>query len=351
MREVLVGYRRLCLGDLLQAVRSAGERTYLAIEIIRGYADTMTRQHRSLHVLHVVPPEHLHRHIALIRIVRDTLDILTCAFGYMTQVLVALEIDERTDGLDAIDELTEGLHVLREGREYIDMVPCDTGEDSYMRVVPEEFRSQIEWGGQVLITLKDGVFGRVAEAYHALKALNLRTHHIIGFDTEAVEHIEDHRSGGGLSVTAAYHDADLVLRLLVEVLGEGVDLEPQLAGPHQLRIILASVHTENDGIDILRDAFGMPTYLIGQQTRFAKVRQGGVEDLIIRSRHLISLFRSDRQCQVMHCRAADSYKMDFCHLNSLSNSSWLTFLASIFTIPLMASKILSSTTRSTIPRN
>ena len=101
--------------------------------------------------------EHLHRYIALIRVVRDTLDIRACPFSDALEVLIALVIDERTNRLDAVHELAEGLHIFRESGEYIDMIPCNAGEYSYMRLVPKELRPQVEWGSQVLIALENGI--------------------------------------------------------------------------------------------------------------------------------------------------------------------------------------------------
>ena len=105
------------------------------------------------------------------------------------------------------------------------MIPGDAGEDGYVGVVPKELGSEIERGSEVLIALEDGVLGGVGEPYHPLEALYLRAYHIIGFDAETVKDVEDHGGRGGLAVRAAYDNADLVFRLLVEVLREGVDLD------------------------------------------------------------------------------------------------------------------------------
>ena len=143
------------------------------------------------------------------------------------------------------------------------MIPGDAGEDSYMRVVPKEFGTQVERTGQILISFKDGVLGSIAEAYHSFEALYLRTYHIIGFNTEALKHIEDHRSGGRLTVRAAYDNTDLVLGLLVQVFGEGIDLEAQFPCFYQFGVVFASMHTEDNCIYIFGDALGVPTHLIG----------------------------------------------------------------------------------------
>ena len=122
-------------------------------------------------------------------------------------------------------ELAERVHVLRESGEDIDMIPRYTRQDSYMRVIPQEFRAQVERGSEVLIALEDRVFGGVGEPYHTLEALYLRAYHIVRLDTQTVEYIEDHGGRGGLAVRTADYDADLVFRLLVEVLGERVYLD------------------------------------------------------------------------------------------------------------------------------
>ena len=78
----------------------------------------------------------------------------------------------------------------------------------------------------------------------------MRTDHVVGFDAEAVQYIEDHGGRGRLTVRAAYNDTDLILGLLIEVLGEGVYLDAQLTCADQFGIVLASVHTQDDGIDV-----------------------------------------------------------------------------------------------------
>ena len=80
----------------------------------------------------------------------------------MSQVLIALEVDERSLRLDRMNELPESLYVLRESREHIDMIPRDTRQDSYMRMVPQKLTAQIQRTRQVLVALKNGVLGRVA---------------------------------------------------------------------------------------------------------------------------------------------------------------------------------------------
>ena len=112
------------------------------------------------------------------------------------------------------------------------MIPRDTRKNSYVRVIPKELGPQIQRTRQILITLKNSVLGSVGETYHPLKTLYLCAYHVVGFDAKAVEHIKNHRGGGRLAVRTAYHDTDLVFGLLVQVLGEGVYLQPQLARTH-----------------------------------------------------------------------------------------------------------------------
>ena len=88
--------------------------------------------------------EHLHLHVSFVCVIRDTGDILACVLSDVAQVLISFVIDERTVGFETVHELTEGVHVLREGREDVDVIPCDTGQNSYVRVVPEELRPQVE---------------------------------------------------------------------------------------------------------------------------------------------------------------------------------------------------------------
>ena len=243
-----------------------------------------------------MPPEYLHFHLAFVRIVRNTGDIFASSFGNSAQVLIALIPDKRAVRLYTFYKLSKRFDILVESGEYIDVIPRNTGQNSYMRVVPKEFGTQVQRRGQILIALKNSVFRCVAQTHHALKTLYLRTYHIIGFDTQALQHIENHRRGRCLSVTTTYDDANLILRLLVQVLGEGVYLNPQFPCTHQLRIVFAGMHTEDDRIDIFGDALGVPTHLVGQQTCFTQMREGGIEDLVVRTRHLVSGLRSHGEC-------------------------------------------------------
>ena len=85
-------------------------------------------------------------------------------------------------------------------------------------MIPEKLGTQIERRSKVLISLEDRIFGGIAQAYHTLKALDLCAHHIVGFDTEMLQDIENHRSSCGLAMTAPHHDTNLILGLLIKVL-------------------------------------------------------------------------------------------------------------------------------------
>ena len=133
-----------------------------------------------------------------------------------------------------------------------------------MRVIPEEFTAQVKRTGQVLITFKDRILSRIAQTHHSLKALYLRTNHIIGFYAETVQHVENHGRSGCLSVRATYDDTNLVFRLLVEIFRERVNLQSQFACFHQFGIIFPSMHTVNDCIDVGRYTLRMPSHLVRQ---------------------------------------------------------------------------------------
>ena len=147
-----------------------------------------------------MPSEDLHGNITFVRVIRNTRDIFSRSLSNLLQVLVASIVDETAVWLKTIHKLAESVHVLREGREDVNMIPSNAGEDSYVRVVPEELGPQVKWGGEVLIALKDRILGCIGEANHALEAFYLCAYHIIGFNTEALEHIKDHGGGGCLAV-------------------------------------------------------------------------------------------------------------------------------------------------------
>ena len=97
-------------------------------------------------------------------------------------------------------ELAERVHVLRKRREDIDMIPRNPCQNSNVRVIPQELAAQVQRRSEILITFKDGVFGSIRKPHHAFESLYLRANHVIGFDAETLQHIENHGRGGCLAV-------------------------------------------------------------------------------------------------------------------------------------------------------
>ena len=75
--EVLVCHRTVGLANLLQTVACTREGANRAVEIVRSNAYLLTSEAGGLQVLHVVLAEHLHRHLAAIRLVGNRRNVWT----------------------------------------------------------------------------------------------------------------------------------------------------------------------------------------------------------------------------------------------------------------------------------
>ena len=124
------------------------------------------------------------------------------------------------------------------------------------------------------------------------------------------KHVQYHCRGGCLAVRAADDDAQLVLRLLVKVFGIAVYLQPKLLGFKQFGIVSACVHTKNHSVEVGGDAFRVPAFFLGHQPCVLQTRAGRIEDFVVRACDGIS-FLVQRQCEVVHCTAADGYEVYF----------------------------------------
>ena len=122
------------------------------------------------------------------------------------------------------------------------MIPRYSCQNGVMGMIPQELTPQIQRTRQILIAFKHSILSRIAQSYHALKSLYLRTYHIISFDAQTIKHIEYHRSSRGLTMRTANYDTNLILGLLIQIFRERIYLQPQLTSTNQLRIIFASMH-------------------------------------------------------------------------------------------------------------
>ena len=71
-------------------------------------------------------------------------------------------------------------------------------------------------------------------------------------------------------MTATDDDAGLVLALFVKVFWIGIHLQAQFLGTHQLRIVDAGVHAEDNGIVGAIQLLGIPAPLRRQDTLFGE---------------------------------------------------------------------------------
>ena len=231
------------------------------IELRVAHAELLAHQLCCVDVLHVVAAKHAHFPPTAIGQEQGRPDAVALkemhaiaesaalrALGNLLGFHIGLVVDKAAARLDGADEDAELLQVVVEGREDIDMVPADAADDSDMWVIVVELRHTVDGRSEVFVAFHDHVFRRLAEAHHHVKAFQLRPDHEVGLDADLLEHMEDHGGDGRLAVAAADNDAGLVLALFVEVFGIGIHLEAQLLGAHQLGVVDAGVHAEDDGI-------------------------------------------------------------------------------------------------------
>ncbi len=110
-------------------------------------------------------------------------------------------------------------------------------------------------------------------------------------------------------MAAAYDDTHLVYGLPVEVLGERVDTDAEFACAEQFGVVLAGMHTKDDGVDVRGDVFGVPAHLRGQEPCIAEVGARGVKDFIVGTCDDVSLFAGYCDCQIVHGSTSDGDKM------------------------------------------
>ena len=164
------------------------------------------------------------------------------------------------------------------------MVPLDAGNNGHIGFVEVELRTTVEGRSQVLVAFDDHHLGGMREAYHHLEALELRAHHIVGLDAAMRQHMQYHGRGGRLAVRAAYHDAQLVLALLIQILKVAVYLQSKLLRLQQLRVVDAGMHTQHYGVEVFGYPLRMPSERLRQQAIFLQPALCGVEYLVVTSR-------------------------------------------------------------------
>ena len=222
---------------------------------------------------------------------------------------VVVAINEPAARLNEVDELGELVFVNLKGGEDIDVVPLDARDDGHMRLVEVELGATVNGRSEVLVALNHHHLSCLAQAHHHLETLQLSTHHIVRLDAAMLQHMQYHGGGSGLTVAAADYHAGLLFRLLVEVFGVAVYLQSQFLGAQQLGVVLAGVHTQHDGIEVVGYPFGMPAITVGQQPIPLQAAFCRVEYLVVRARYRVT-FQMHGYCQIVHGTATDCYKMN-----------------------------------------
>ena len=80
-----------------------------------------------------------------------------------------------------------------------------------------------------------------------------------------LENVQDHGGDGSLPVRSSDHHAGLILCVLIQKLGVGIDLETELLGSSQFGIVCLRMHSKDDGVEFCVDLIGEPSLFFRKQ--------------------------------------------------------------------------------------
>ena len=136
--------------------------------------------------------------------------------------------------------------------------------------------------------------------------------HVVELNAQMAKDVHNHGRGCGLAMATAHHHTSFVGRLLVEVVWERVDLDVQFTRPNEFGVILGGVHAQDNGIEIGRDALGMPTGLVWQEPMLSQMGTRGFKELIVGARDIGAL-GFEGYGQVVHNGTANGNEVYLIH--------------------------------------
>ena len=281
MGKILIHRTTASLSHQLQPFAGATKRLYGIVKLLVADTKSVACIAGGGEVEQIMPSENLQRH-RLRPIAQQTRHPLLHLVGrhivgllddvgagvaqrHVAHLGVVVAINKPSSWFYEVYKLGKLFLVYLKCGEHIDMVPLYARDDGHMGFVEMELGPTVDGRSQVLVALNHHHPCRLAQAHHHLKSLQLRPHHIVGLHAAVLQHMQYHGRGGGLAVASANHHARLLPRLLVEVFWIAVNLDSQLLSPQQLRIVLAGMHAQHDGVQLRRDALRMPAVACGQQ--------------------------------------------------------------------------------------
>src|SRR5665213_476171 len=82
---------------------------------------------------------------------------------------IVIAIDQGAGLLYAANKVLELLHVTFKSREHVDVIPCDSAEQSDIRFIQKEFRSSVNGRSQIFISFKYCNGCSMRELHHRIK--------------------------------------------------------------------------------------------------------------------------------------------------------------------------------------
>src|SRR5688572_3065707 len=103
------------------------------------------------------------------------------------------------------------------------VVPCNSGDQTYMMLVAQKFWSWVQCRRQILVTFNDN-YRRILGKLHCIfDAANTSSDHVIEAAFAMREYVYDDRGDGGLAVTAGDHNTLFIFRVLIYILRERIN--------------------------------------------------------------------------------------------------------------------------------
>ena len=171
-----------------------------------------------------------------------------------------------------------------------------------------EFWPGIECRCQIFVSLEHCDFRTVGKPDHCFEAIYDWPHHVVKVYSQEPEYVHYHCCGRSFSMASCDNDPFFVFGLFVEIFRERHYFQSKFTGTDQFGVITTGMHTEYDSINFTCYIFRIPALFFRQKAIFCQSWSWRLEDLIIRSGHMIQLFMKG-DGEVMHHRSTDSNEM------------------------------------------
>ena len=213
-------------------------------------------------------------------------------------------MDDHPFGLHRVQVSFELADVILLGRKDIDVVPRNACDHCDVRSVPQEFGPQVDGGAEVFVAFDHRPFVVRLQIHHAVKSFELCADHQVGLASRLVQGMENHGCHRGFAMAAGHDHALLGFGGEPQEFRIALDAQSQFLGALQFGVVGSGVHAENDHVQIRRDAPGIPTLGVGQQSRSLKSATAGFKNLVVASRDVMSSI-GQGQGEVVHGAAAN----------------------------------------------